>query len=154
VDGSDAPSKLPSLARTPTGYVVVWLDGENDDTVRARGLDLDGAPIGDGAVTVLMTSFDARPVVADSPQGVVISWMDKVDDVGSVHVSYLDDELQLVGTPVQLGSPTNASFPWLTGGADGVSAVWSDDSTGVMAPHFSRLFTDLTPKENTPLRDP
>ena len=155
VEATPGSSRLPSIIVTPTGYVVAWEDQESEATVRVHALDLAAQPVGEGHTVATGRSAQMRPVLAGSPLGVAISWMDQAPldlnnetDVGdsSTYVGVLDEQLALraMPAPSQVHPKSRSGYPWLAGDAHGLGLLWSDNVSGQTDAYFSSVDDQMT----------
>ena len=139
VEQTASKSSLPAILRTPGGFVVAWQE-EDVPAVRTHGLTLDGLPTGNGQQIAVARSSQIRPVLADSPAGVAISWMDQAaassmnnDTLGtsSAYLGLLDASYALrTDLPARtLGSGGDAGYPWLAGSATALEVLYSATTT-------------------------
>jgi hypothetical protein len=157
VEATPAPSALPALVKTPTGYVVAWQEGTVPQLVHVHALDGRGAPRGGGVDVASSMADAARPTVAQAPGGTAIAWMDVTSGVQSVFTALLDANLQVVLSAGvrRIGSSTDAAaFPSLVGDGTTTAILWSDQRTGVFDIRFEKLGAQLQPQgAETVLRD-
>jgi hypothetical protein len=145
-----ARSALPTIAAASAGFVVAWQ--EEDPLmphVRAHALDQGGRPAGRAHVIAYGRSVQMRPVVARSPLGTAISWMDQAAaptstrDIGdsATYVGLLDEAARLRSdVPRQPISPgSRVAYPWLAGDGDSLAVLWSGDHSGVVDPYFGMV---------------
>lgn len=165
VEATAGLSRLPTIAQTPTGFVVAWQDLDAQSTVRVHALDLAGRPVGSGRVVALSRGEQSRPVLASSPNGVAISWMDQaqasaglIDAVGdsTVYVGLLGPDLVLrTDVPVRQISPSaKTGYPWLAGDQERLGLLWSEEGSSHTDTFFSSLDGALSSPVPNNVRDP
>jgi hypothetical protein len=163
VEITEAPSLLPALLPTPSGFAVVWQEEDAQPHVRAHALDLSGRPIGSSHIIAYGRSAQMRPVLAASPLGVAVSWMDQVpasttdiDMVGdsTTYVGLLNDSLQLRNDvpPQRVNPKSRSAYPWLVGSDSKLALLWSDNRSGVIDPYFGPIGADLSLESSTDVR--
>ena len=139
VEQTASKSSLPTILRTRGGFVVAWQE-EDVPAVRTHGLTLDGLPTGDGQQIAVARSSQMRPVLADSPGGIAISWMDQTaassknnDTLGtsSAYLGLLDGNYALrTDVPARpLGTGGEAGYPWLAGSSTALEVLYSATTT-------------------------
>ena len=165
IDQTPAASSLPNILPTRTGYVVAWTEAGAQPHVRTHALDLSGRPTGTSHVIAYGRSPQMRPVLARSPLGTAISWMDQVegsaaatDDVGdsTTYVALLDDDVRLRADvpPQRVNAASRSGYPWLAGDGKTLALLWSDEQLGRSDTYFAPLDGQLKAEEMINVRDP
>jgi hypothetical protein len=142
----------------------VWQESDPAmPNIRTHALDPSGRPIGQPHVIAYGRSNEMRPVLASSPLGVAISWMDQApnsispgDNVGdsTTYVGLLDDNLALRADipPTRVTPSSPSGFPWLAGNSNGLSLLWCDNVDGVIDPYFAPVDQQLALDHSTDVR--
>jgi hypothetical protein len=164
IEQTAAPSTLPNLLRTAGGYAVAWQEADPAAPhVRTHLLDAQGNPIGASQIVAHARSSQTRPVLASSPLGMAISWMDQLPDSTSsgdmigdsaTYVGALDASLALrTDVATQRINPNSQSgYPWLAGDDKAVSLLWVDNIGGAFDPYFAPLDATLLPSSPADVR--
>ena len=139
VESTPAKSDLPDLAKTSTGYLVVWQEGTAGQAVVAQALGPDATPVGASIPIASTQSSQSRPVLSHAPGGgLAVAWMDSFQGKGGVQVAMLDPSGKMLGP--QRVSPSDVDgWPWVAGDDKTLGLVWSDDASGNYDIHFSPL---------------
>lgn len=153
IDATDTPSRLPTLARTATDYVVVWEEGSTPRTLRARRINLAGQPTGNVAEVATSNALETRPVLAWGRKKLVATWMDTTADVPTAFFAELDGTLAH-GAPTRLGDGVSpVDFPWTAGDDTNLAVIWSDRRTESKNLRFATLSDSLAAENDHELRN-
>src|SRR5258708_7719280 len=155
VESTPASSDLPTLLKTPSGYLVAWQEGSAGMAVYAHPLGPDATPVGSGAtIAATQSSEQARPVLSRAPGGqVAICWMDAFEGKGGVQIAMVDPS-SLQGTgPQRVAQNDIAGWPWSAGDDPTLGMVWSDKTGGPYDVRFASIDPQsLSPSDAVSLR--
>jgi hypothetical protein len=154
VQATDAASDLPTIQKTPTGYLVAWQEGTGGDAVLVHALAPDATPTGSATIVAATQSNQSRPVLANAPNGqVAVGWMDTFDGKGGAQVALVDPVSLQVKAPARLAQSDIDGWPWVAGDGAALGVAWCDNSAGTYDIQFAALDpVSLAPLEQRSLR--
>jgi hypothetical protein len=154
VQPTDAVSDLPSIVKTPSGYLVVWQEGTAGQAVLAHALAPDATPVGAGSMVAATQSDQSRPVVARAPGGqVAVAWMDIADGRGGAQLALVDPSSLQVAGPQRIAASDVDGWPWVSGDDTTLAVAWSDDAGSGYDVQFASVDQSLALSGQCSLRD-
>ena len=139
VEATAAVSNLPNIAKTSSGFLVVWEEGSAGESILVHALDADGSPTGDGipigtTTLQLFQGQQARPVVSVAPSGqAAVAWMNSWSGAYGVELALVDLASQAVQGPARIAPTDQDAWPWLAGDDQSLRMLWSDVPSGTDA---------------------
>jgi hypothetical protein len=164
VQGGSGAS-LPFLLPVSTGYTVAWEEATVPARTRITTLGATGTPSGNVQVVATARGTQMRPVLAPSPNGTAVAWMDQIastvanlEEVGvsTTYVGLLDDTLHVrTDIPVQhIDSALSTGYPWLAGSPQSLALLWSEQiSASAIDTYFALLGSTLAPTDTVDARN-
>jgi hypothetical protein len=148
-------TKSPRMTKLASGdYLLTWEEGAAPAIISAMVLDANGTPKSAPTDIAASPSEEARPIVATSPEGPVIAWMEGAYPGSQAFIARFDPSGAFMpGTKKSLGVGTG--FPHVATNAMGLGLVFSQsDPAEIASIEFGMLDASLEVTGRQTLRAP